>query len=136
MVFFLFVSQFGSGRPLFVRQLRRGESTKLTLAQAAGDVQAVNGGDAEDLCHFPPGVSNRVARTKATTQEENARQNDNGNSSTGRVTSQASQSPSADGGTTARLGLRLGRLRLPARAEDRRGAAGGRRGERPATARG
>ena len=66
------------------------------MAQAAVDVQAVNSGDAEDLRHIPPGVSNRVARTKATTQEENARHNDPGNSSPGRVTSPASESPALD----------------------------------------
>ena len=84
------------GRPLSAPQLRRGESTKLTLAKAAGDVQAVDGGDAEDPRRIPPGVSNRVARTEATTQEEIARQNDPGNSSPGRVISQASESTALD----------------------------------------
>ena len=51
------------GRPLSAPQLKRGKSTKLTLAKAAGEVEAVNGGDAEDPRRIPPGVSNRVART-------------------------------------------------------------------------
>ena len=77
-------------------QLRRGESTKLSLAQAAGDVRAVISGDAEDVCRIPPGASIRVARAKVTIQPENTRQDDPGNSGLGRDTSQASGSPALD----------------------------------------
>ena len=67
-------------------QLRRGESTKLTLAQAAGDVQADN----EILTTY-------TLQVNASEIEDPRRiHHDTGNSRPGRVTSQASASPALD----------------------------------------
>ena len=66
----LFGCRYCDGRPSSAPMLRRGESTKVTLAQAAGDVRAVMGGNAKDLDHVPLRKTRRGARQQATPHTE------------------------------------------------------------------
>ena len=66
----LFGCRYCDGRPSSAPMLRRGESTKVTLAQAAGDVRAVMGGNAKDLDHVPLRKTCRGARQQATPHTE------------------------------------------------------------------
>ena len=71
----LFGCGYCEGRPSSAPQLRRGESTKLTLAQAAGDVQAVISGDADGQRRDSSGTpaQKKIATaTAATTLDEPA----------------------------------------------------------------
>ena len=68
--------------------LRRGVSTKVTMAQAAGDVRAVTGGNAQDLNHVPPRWLRGTARQHATVLEESP-----GTTSTGNATLTACYGP-------------------------------------------
>ena len=65
-----FGCRYCDGRPSSAPMLRRGESTKITLAQAAGDVRAVMGGNAKDLDHVPLRKTRRGARQQATPHTE------------------------------------------------------------------
>ena len=77
----LFGCRYSDGRPSSATMLRRGVSTKVTMAQAAGDVRAVTGGNAEDLNHVPPMKLQETARQYATVLEDNP-----GTASTGNAT--------------------------------------------------
>ena len=62
----LFGCRYCDGRSAAAPLLRSGESSKVTLAQAAGDVRAVMSGNAEDICHVPqhdPATGNATLET-------------------------------------------------------------------------
>ena len=77
----LFGCRYSDGRPSSAPMLRRGVSTKVTMAQAAGDVRAVTGGNAQDFNHVPPRWLQGTARPYATVLEESP-----GTTSTGNAT--------------------------------------------------
>ena len=66
-----FGCRYDDGRPSSAPQLRRGVPTKVTMAQAAGGVRAVTGGNAEDLNHIPPRMLQGTARQYAIVLEGN-----------------------------------------------------------------
>ena len=80
----LFGCRYCDGRPSSAPLLRRGESTKVTMAQAAGDLGVIAGGNAKnqytktyrDLRPVPPGDDAlAIARQNATISRGTARQN-------------------------------------------------------------
>ena len=87
----LFGCRYCDGRPAAAPLLRSGESSKVTLAQAAGDVRAVMSGNAEDICHVPqhdPATGNATLETaRRTATVSRGTVEDAGGPSGGRETS-------------------------------------------------